>query len=34
LIDRLLEHNPSFRQTLEKRLAERSLSVKEARKRL
>jgi prevent-host-death family protein len=34
LIDNLLEHNPSFRKTLEKRLAERSLSLKEARKRL
>lgn len=34
LIDSLLEHNPSFRQTLQKRLAEGSLSVKEARKRL
>jgi prevent-host-death family protein len=34
LIDRLLEHNPVFRQTLEKRLAEKSLSLKEARKRL
>jgi antitoxin (DNA-binding transcriptional repressor) of toxin-antitoxin stability system len=34
LIDSLLKHNPSFRQTLEKRLTERSLSLKEARKRL
>jgi len=34
LIDRLLEQNPKFRQTLEKRLRERSLSLKEARKRL
>ena len=34
LIDSLLEHNPKFRQTLKKRLAEKSLSLKEARKRL
>jgi PHD/YefM family antitoxin component YafN of YafNO toxin-antitoxin module len=34
LIDSLLEHNPKFRQTLKKRLAERSFSLKEARKRL
>lgn len=34
LIDRLLEHNPRFRATLEKRLSERSVSSKEARKRL
>jgi prevent-host-death family protein len=34
LIDSLLEHNPRFRKTLEKRLVEGSLSVKEARKRL
>ena len=34
LIDRLLEHNPKFRQTLENRLRERSVSVKSARKRL
>ena len=34
LIDRLLEHNPKFRQTLESRLRERSLSLKEAEKRL
>jgi prevent-host-death family protein len=27
LIDRLLEHNPKFRRTLESRLAERSLSI-------
>jgi prevent-host-death family protein len=34
LIDRLLEHNPKFRQTLEARLRERSLSAKEAARRL
>ncbi len=34
LIDSLLKHNPKFRQTLEKRLGERSLSSKEARTRL
>ncbi len=34
LIDSLLAHNPKFRQTLAKRLNERSLSLKEARKRL
>ena len=34
LIDRLLEHNPKFRQTLERRLGEKSVSLKEARKRL
>ena len=34
LIDRLLEHNPKFRQTLKQRLRERSVSIKDARKRL
>jgi prevent-host-death family protein len=34
LIDRLLEHNPKFRQTLERRLGEKSVSLKGARKRL
>jgi prevent-host-death family protein len=34
LIDRLLEHNPKFRQTLEQRLAQRSVPAREARKRL
>jgi hypothetical protein len=34
LIDRLLEHNPKFRQTLESRLREPSLSVKDAKKLL
>jgi len=34
LIDRLLEHHPKFRQTLKQRLRERSVSVKDARKRL
>ena len=30
LIDRLLEHNPKFRQTLEARLREKSVSVEDA----
>ena len=34
LIDSLLEHNPKFRQTLRRRLKEKSVSAKEARKRL
>jgi len=34
LIDRLLEHHPKFQQTLKQRLRERSVSVKDARKRL
>lgn len=34
LIDRLLEHNPKFRQTLEERLQEKSVPLKEARRRL
>jgi prevent-host-death family protein len=34
LIDDLLTHNPKFRQMLEKRLAEKSVSSKDARKRL
>ncbi len=34
LIDRLLEHNSRFRQTLERRLGEKSVSLEEARKRL
>ena len=34
LIDRLLEHNPKFRRTLESRLRERSLSLKDAEKLL
>jgi prevent-host-death family protein len=34
LIDRLLEHNPAFRRTLEQRLEERSLSAKDGAKRL
>jgi prevent-host-death family protein len=34
LIDRLLEHNPKFRRTLESRLRERSLSLKDAKKLL
>lgn len=34
LIDSLLERNPSFRQTLQERLQEKSVSVKDARKRL
>ena len=34
LIDRLLEHNPKFRRTLESRLSERSLSLTDAEKLL
>ena len=34
LIDRLLEHNPKFRQYLEARINERTVSVKEAARRL
>jgi antitoxin (DNA-binding transcriptional repressor) of toxin-antitoxin stability system len=34
LIDRLLEHNPKFRQTLESRLRERSLSLADVKKLL
>ena len=34
LIDRLLEHNPKFRQALKERLDEKLLSLKEVRKRL
>jgi prevent-host-death family protein len=34
LIDRLLEHNPKFRQSLKDRLEEKPLSMREARKRL
>jgi prevent-host-death family protein len=34
LINRLLEYNPKFRQTLESRLRERSLSLKDAEKLL
>ena len=34
LIDRLLEHHPGFRKELQKRLKERSLSVREAARRL
>ncbi len=34
LIDRLLEHNPKFRKTLEARLHEKSVSLEVARKRL
>src|SRR4051812_4807075 len=34
LIDRLLEFNPGFRQTLEARLKERSVSVKDAKRLL
>ena len=34
LIDRLIEYNPKFRKLLEARLKERTVSVKEARKRL
>ena len=34
LIDRLLEHHPGFRKDMQKRLKERSLSVREAARRL
>jgi prevent-host-death family protein len=34
LINQLLEHNPNFRKMLESRLSERSLSAKEAARRL
>lgn len=34
LIDRLLEHNPRFREQLKARLAEPTLTVKEALRRL
>ncbi len=34
LIDSLLEHNPKFRRMLKSRLKEKSLSVKDARKRI
>jgi prevent-host-death family protein len=34
LIDSLLEHNPQFRQMLTRRLKEKPISAKEARKRL
>ena len=34
LIDSLLEHNPTFRDTLRARLKEKSVSVKDARRRL
>ena len=34
LIDQLLEHNPAFRETLQARLREATVSAKEAAKRL
>jgi len=34
LIDRLLEHHPAFRRLLEQRLSERTVSTKEAARRL
>ncbi len=34
LIERLLEYNPGFRRTLESRLREKTVSVREARRRL
>ncbi|MCY2990489.1 MAG: type II toxin-antitoxin system Phd/YefM family antitoxin [Planctomycetota bacterium] len=34
LIDSLLEHNPAFRETLRARLNERTVSAKDARRRL
>jgi hypothetical protein len=33
-MDSLLEHNPKFRQKLRSRLKEKSVSIKEARRRL
>jgi hypothetical protein len=33
-IDSLLEHNPRFRKTLASRLQEKSVSAKDARKRM
>jgi prevent-host-death family protein len=34
LVDRLLEHNPAFVRSLQKRLKERSVSIKGAARRL
>jgi len=34
LIDSLLEHNPNFRRMLKSRLKEKSVSAKDARKRI
>lgn len=34
LIDSLLQHNPKFRQTLESRLKEKLVSVKDAERRI
>lgn len=34
LIDSLLEHNPAFRETVRARLNEKSVSAKDARRRL
>ena len=34
LIDSLLEHNPEFRRTLKSRLKEKSVSIKDARRRI
>jgi hypothetical protein len=34
LIDRLLEHNPTFCETLRARLDEKTISAKDARRRL
>ena len=34
LIDSLLEHNPEFLRTIKSRLKEKSVSIKEARKRI
>jgi prevent-host-death family protein len=34
LIDQLLEHNARFREVLQSRLAERSISVKDAKRRI
>jgi antitoxin (DNA-binding transcriptional repressor) of toxin-antitoxin stability system len=34
IVDRLIEHNPKFRQLLEKRVGEREVSIKSALRRL
>ena len=34
LVDNLLKHNPKFRETLEKRLNEKAVAARDARRRL
>ena len=34
LVDKLLKHNPKFRETLEKRLKEKTVAARDARRRL